>query len=235
MAGWTTKEKGEACSGKWHFFTTGHHCSLPLESNRWAFWSSSHYEEDYKSVVLEGAMETSQAICERMSDREGMIRILKHHLKRAQDRIKAHADKKRSERENSMGDWIYLKLQPYRQGTVVNKSSEKLSPRFFGPYEIVDKIGKIVYKLRLPPTAQIHPVFHVSQLKKAIGTANCSTELPMADNSSGDQPKQPATVLEHKMVKRGNKAAAQVLVHWVNTSPTEATWEYADELRWRFP
>ncbi|PKI68054.1 hypothetical protein CRG98_011650, partial [Punica granatum] len=73
--------------------------------------------------------------------------------------------------------------------------------------------------------------FHVSQLKKAIGDANCSTEAGHLEEHT----RRPAAILERKMVKRGNKAAAQVLVHWTNTSPAKATLEYADELRWCFP
>ncbi|PKI43982.1 hypothetical protein CRG98_035658 [Punica granatum] len=149
--------------------------------------------------------------------------------------MKTQADKKRTEREFAIGDWVYLKLQPYRQGTVANRPSDKLSPRFFGPFQVIDRIGKVAYRLKLPTSAQIHPVFHVSQLKKAIGSTNCSIELPTPDNVSGDANKKPSAILERRMVRKGNKAAAQVLVHWTNTSPAEATWEYADELRWRFP
>ncbi|PKI31318.1 hypothetical protein CRG98_048291 [Punica granatum] len=143
-----------------------------------------------------------------MIDREGMIKTLKYHLKRAQDRMKTQADKKRTEREFAVGEWVYLKLQPYKQGTVANRPSEKLSPRFFGPFQLIDRIGKVAYRLKLPILAQIHPVFHVSQLKKATGFANCLTELPTLDNASRDSTKQPAAILERRMVRRGNKAVA---------------------------
>ncbi|PKI36770.1 hypothetical protein CRG98_042847 [Punica granatum] len=178
---------------------------------------------------------TVAAVDAYMTDREDMVRTLKYHLRRARDRMKAQADKKRIEREFLVGDSVYLNLQPYRQGTVANRSSEKLSPRFFGPFEILDKIGKVAYKLKLPDSAQIHPVFHVSRLKKAIRTTNYSTQLPVLEGGSSDKTKQPVAILERRLVRRGNRAVAQVLVHWTNTSPAEATWEYADELRWRCP
>ncbi|PKI45685.1 hypothetical protein CRG98_034001 [Punica granatum] len=168
-------------------------------------------------------------------DREGMIKVIKHHLQRAQDRMKFQADKKRSDKEFSIGDMVFLKLQPYRQGSVIAKSSEKLSPRYYGPYRIMDKVGKVAYKLNLPSSAQVHPVFHVSQLKKAIGTASCSSKLPNTDDTSDERLPQPLAILEHRIVKRGNQTAERLLIYWSNSSPADATWEYVDELRLRFP
>ncbi|PKI48160.1 hypothetical protein CRG98_031425 [Punica granatum] len=130
---------------------------------------------------------------------------------------------------------VFLKLQPYRLGTVTARGSKKLSPKYYGPYQIADRIGKVAYKLKLPSSAQVHPVFHVSQLKNAIGVTNCSSELPISNDAWEGRPLQPLAILECRMVKRGNKVAAQLLVHWSNTSPVDATWEYADELRLRFP
>ncbi|PKI53798.1 hypothetical protein CRG98_025804 [Punica granatum] len=80
-----------------------------------------------------------------------------------------------------------------------------------------------VFKLHGMPETIIHPVFHVSQLKKAIGVANCSTELPIAADDSEALTMQPSAIIERRMVRRGNKVVAQVLVHWTNTSPAEAT------------
>ena len=55
------------------------------------------------------------------------------------------------------GDKVYLKLQPYRQKSLAMRPNEKLSPRFYGPFEIEDKVGLVAYRLQLPPTARIHP------------------------------------------------------------------------------
>jgi hypothetical protein len=68
-----------------------------------------------------------------------------------------------------MGDWVYLKLQPYVQSSLVRRANHKLAFKFFGPYPIVSKVGMVAYKLRLPDSTTIHPVFHVSLLKKFIG------------------------------------------------------------------
>jgi len=66
-------------------------------------------------------------------------------------------------------DWVYLKLQPYRQVSVTNKEFNKLLVKFYGPYKIIECIGTVAYKLELPSSATIHPVFHVSQLKRHTG------------------------------------------------------------------
>ena len=77
-----------------------------------------------------------------------------------------------------MGDRVYLKLQPYVQSSLAPRSSQKLSFKYFGPYTVEERIGSLAYRLALPPSAHIHPVFHVSLLKQAIGNQVVSSSLP---------------------------------------------------------
>jgi hypothetical protein len=78
-----------------------------------------------------------------------------------------------------VGDQVYLKAQPYVQTSLAPRSSNKLAFRFFGPFTILEKNGSSAYRLQLPNDCYIHPVFHVSQLKRVVPpTASVSNELP---------------------------------------------------------
>ncbi|KAJ3684022.1 hypothetical protein LUZ61_013186 [Rhynchospora tenuis] len=101
--------------------------------------------------------------------RHQWIMELREQLKKSQDRMKKFADERRSERKFKVGDWVYLKLQPYRQVTLKGRSNQKLSPRYYGPFEVLEKNGGVAYKLNLPDGSMIHPVFHVSQLRLKLG------------------------------------------------------------------
>jgi hypothetical protein len=68
-----------------------------------------------------------------------------------------------------VGDSVHLRLQTFRQMSIAVRRNLKLSPRFYGPYRILERIGAVSYKLNLPPLSKIHPVFHVSLLKKLLG------------------------------------------------------------------
>jgi hypothetical protein len=94
--------------------------------------------------------------------------LIQQQLQRAQQRMKHQADKNRLKREFEVEDFAYLKLQPHIQSSVPYRDNHKLSFRFFGPYKILVCVGAVAYRLELLASAQIHPVVHVSQLKKHV-------------------------------------------------------------------
>ncbi|CAJ2678818.1 unnamed protein product [Trifolium pratense] len=165
--------------------------------------------------------------------RDEAIKLLKFHLLRAQNRMSQQANKHRSDRVFSIGDYVYLKLQPYRQLSMKKHGYNKLLPKFYGPFKVLDRIGGAAYQLELPPSAAIHNVFHVSQLKLCPNPqAQPIQHLPSA---TAGVPKVPVAILDRKMVKRGNIAATKVLVQWQDSPPNLATWEFYSELLKKYP
>lgn len=106
-----------------------------------------------------------------LKERELLSQLIRQQLIRAQQRMKAQADKNRTEREFEEGDSVFLKLQPYVQSSIASRDHQKLSFRFYGPFKILQRIGKVAYRLDLPADAKIHRVVHVSQLKKQVPPA----------------------------------------------------------------
>ncbi|KAA8517098.1 hypothetical protein F0562_017391 [Nyssa sinensis] len=110
-----------------------------------------------------------EAVERQLMDRDQIIKELQTTLKEAQSRMKKVYDHNHREREFEEGDWVYLKLQPYRQASISMRKNLKLSPKYYGSFKILKKIGAVAYKLDLPKESRIHLVFHVSLLKKKIG------------------------------------------------------------------
>ena len=152
--------------------------------------------------------------------------LLKHNLCKAQNRMKQMADKKRSERSFNEGDWVYLKLQSYRQSSVALKPHPKLSAKYFGPYQILKKIGAVAYSLKLPPHSKIHATFHVSLLKKHHGPVSPTLDHSLPHNYNEDSfiTKTPQSVLEVRSIKKNNDPLVQWLIQWTDCPREEATY-----------
>lgn len=161
--------------------------------------------------------------------------MLKFHLLRAQNRMKQYADAHRSHMEFQTGAYVYLKLQPYRQHSLKNiQIPHKLSPRFYGPFRVLERIGSVAYKLALPPEAAIHDTFHVSQLKLCPNPPDTAPVLPQYYQDLGTA-KESDCILEKKVVKHHNTAVTKVFVQWKGYSPDQATWEFYKDFITKYP
>ena len=101
-----------------------------------------------------------------LSSKQQILDQLKENLQRAQNRMKHCADMKRVERTFEVGELVYLKMAPYRLAAFGFRGALKLQNKYYGPFLITQRVGRLAYKLQFREEVKIHPDFHVSQLKK---------------------------------------------------------------------
>ncbi|KAE9622106.1 putative nucleotidyltransferase, Ribonuclease H [Lupinus albus] len=143
--------------------------------------------------------------------RDGILEELKANLAKAQNLMKQYADKHRRELTFEVGDWVFLKLQPYKLKSLATRPYAKLAPKFFGPYQVLKRVGTVVYQLDLPPQVQIHLVFHVSLLKKALKPHQTPQPIPLMLTEELELEVSPEDITDSKMNGQGN---LEVLVKW---------------------
>ena len=120
---------------------------------------------------------------------------------------------------------MFLKLRPYRQKSLAKRRFEKLAARYYGPFSVLAKIGKVAYKLALPETTLIHPVFHVSQLKRARGPSHSSSHLPQQLSEDLELLVEPESLKGVRPKPQGQPGELEVLLKWKSLPDYEATWE----------
>lgn len=119
-------------------------------------------------TYLEGSSSNGQ-LAQELLERDKLLKLLKHNLKKAQTRMKLQVDKHHRDLKLAVSNWAFVKLQHYRQLSLRLQRHQKLGPRFFGPYQVLQHIGSVAYKLDLPDSTRIHPIFYISQLKPYLG------------------------------------------------------------------
>ncbi|XP_026436201.1 uncharacterized protein LOC113334072 [Papaver somniferum] len=192
------------------------------------------YTPSYMAFPLETTSSVT-VVEDYLKERSAMLDILQENLSKSQERMKIFADKKRTDRSFEVGDYIFLKMQPYRQSSMDLRRNLKLSIRYYGPFQVTHRIGKVAYRLALPATSKIHPVFHVSQLKKKIGlSAPTIPTLPLTD-AEGEIILTPVATLNFRQDFRQDSMVPQVLIQWSHTSPEDATWKDVDNVTAHFP
>ena len=130
---------------------------------------------------------------------------------------------------------MYLRLQPYKQSSIQSKKFGKLAPRFYGPNQVVQKVGEVSYKLNLPAGSQIHPVFHVSNLPAKLGAQVVpKSALPAVTVDLIPNP-EPVAILATRSHQLRSRLITQVLVQWQDESKDDATWESLFVLQQKFP
>jgi len=133
------------------------------------------------------------------------------HLKAAQQRQKNYYDQSRRVHHYQVGDMVLLSTKNI--GLHKNDQSSKLLPRYVGPFKILATIGELAYKLDLPPTMRIHPVFHISKLKTFHDDGRMQPPPPPI-TVDGDEEFEVESIIGHRDIKRGRSTQRQYLVRW---------------------
>ncbi|KAL0549215.1 hypothetical protein IC582_013696 [Cucumis melo] len=164
------------------------------------------------------------------------IQKIRSRMHTAQSRQKSYADGRRKDLEFEVGDKVFLKVAPMR-GVLRFERRGKLSPRFVGPFEILERIGPVAYRLALPPSlSTVHDVFHVSMLRKYVPDPSHVVDYePLEIDENLSYAEQPVEVLAREVKTLRNKEIPLVKVLWRNHRVEEATWEREDDMRSRYP
>ncbi|KAK4397676.1 Retrovirus-related Pol polyprotein from transposon [Sesamum angolense] len=103
------------------------------------------------------------------------------------------------------------------------------------PFQIIQRIGKVAYRLDLPPHNKIHSTFHVSQLKKYHGDSIALLSLPVMRTPHGHLILEPEAILDKRIISFHNRPLTQIFVKWFNTPTKDSTWENYYEFKQKFP
>nr|GFB66854.1 putative nucleotidyltransferase, ribonuclease H [Tanacetum cinerariifolium] len=164
------------------------------------------------------------------------VAIAKEKLKEARTRQKSYADKHRRSIELQPGDRVFLKVSPAR-GVRRFGIKGKLSPYFIGPFEILDRIGEVSYRLALPlKLSHVHNVFHFSLLRgykyHPLHAISYPLDQIRADLSYVEEPE---AILDRQDRVMRNKTIPFVKILWRNHPEREATWETEESIRTSYP
>ncbi|KAH9722972.1 Endonuclease [Citrus sinensis] len=164
------------------------------------------------------------------------IKLIRGRLQTTQSRQKSYANRRRRELEFEKGDFVFLKVSPWK-GVFQFRKKGKLSPRFIGPFEILERIGPVAYRIALPPSlSRLHNVFHVSVLRKYIADPSHVLDYqPIQITEDMSYEEQPIEIVDRNEQVLRNRVIPLVKVRWMNHSIEEATWEREAEMLEKYP
>ncbi|GKD18707.1 putative reverse transcriptase domain-containing protein, partial [Tanacetum coccineum] len=162
--------------------------------------------------------------------------LIKKKLKAARDRQKSYADNRHKPLEFEVRDQVLLKVSPWK-GVIHFGKKGKLAPRYVVPFEILEKIGPVAYRLRLPEElSSVHDTFHMSNLKKCLADANLHVPL---DEIKVDKTlcfvKEPVKIMDREVKSLKRSKILIVKVHWNSKRGPEFTWEREDHMKAKYP
>ena len=161
---------------------------------------------------------------------DNMITMAKDALTEAQDYQTKYANEHRRHQEFKVGDKVLLSSKHIQNPTDKRRPAQKLTPRFIGPYNVIGIVSPVAYKLELPNTLKIHPVFHVSLLKLYKETPDEFTRPTPPPPVVISDTEQEEFEVESILDKRTIRKKTQYLVKWLGYPLHDATWESEKDL-----
>eukprot|EP00253_Pinus_taeda_P015608 PITA_15608 len=172
---------------------------------------------------------------EMLKEMEDIVKRVRTNLKAAQDRQKNFADRKRRFKEYQVGDHVYIRIQA-RKITLQWSSCAKLAPRYFGPFQVLARVGPVAYQLALPSHIRIDNVFHVSMLKKYIyDPKHVIKWKDIRVEPEGEVRVESLSILDRREVQLRKRVITQIKVQWQHYGPEEATWEDEELFQKAYP
>jgi hypothetical protein len=171
------------------------------------------------------------AVDVKLRDRDEFLTEIRDRLLLAQEVMRARHDQKHRDLEFAVGDWVWLRLYHQTAVGITPARATKLGPRYFGPYQVLTRIGSVAYRLRLPATARIHDVFHVGLFKPFVGEPPAGPPVSLPPLVHGRVVPVPVQVVRARLYR----GVWEVLVHWEGQSAADATWSSLDELKKAYP
>ncbi|GJZ75758.1 putative reverse transcriptase domain-containing protein, partial [Tanacetum coccineum] len=173
---------------------------------------------------------------EIMQERTEKIVQIKEILKTARSFQKSYADKRCKPLEFKVGDRVLLKVSPW-MGVVRFGKKGKLSPRYVGPFEIIECVGPVAYRLKLPQELScVHDTFHASNLKKCL--AEPDVQVPL-DETEIDKNlrfvKEPIEIVDQDVKRLKRRRIPLVKFRWNSRQGAEYTWEHEDKFWKKYP
>ncbi|KAJ0614913.1 putative nucleotidyltransferase, Ribonuclease H [Helianthus annuus] len=166
---------------------------------------------------------------------ESIVQI-RNRMAAARDRQKSYADKRSKPLEFEVNDRVMLKVSPWK-GVVRFGKRGKLNPRYVGPFKILERIGKVAYRLELPAElGNVHDVFHVSQLKKCL--VDETLVVPFQELKIDDKlqfVEEPIEIMDREVKVRKHSRIPIVRVRWNSRRGPEFTWEREDQMKLKYP
>ncbi|KAD7476898.1 hypothetical protein E3N88_00034 [Mikania micrantha] len=164
------------------------------------------------------------------------IALIHERIKAARDRQKSYANNRRRPLEFQIGDRVMLKVSPWK-GIFRFGKRGKLSPRFVGPFKILERIGSVAYRLELPlELSNINDVFHISNLKKCL--TDESLIVPLEEIHIDEKlqfSEEPVEVMDREMKVLKRSRIPIVKVRWNSQRGPEYTWEREDQMKSKYP